>query len=202
MEHKLETDNLEDALSVVGWSHRLVELYARKGDTVVDTTCGNGRDTEFLAGLVGPAGRVLACDIQEEAVQRTGLLLKDSTNVTITCFDHARISEFVPASACRPIKAFMFNLGFLPGSKSNVTTKTSGTLSGLQSALDLLAEGGIITAVCYPGHPGGNEEGQAVTRWAEALPTETFGTVILRLPGQKKAPFLVAVIRRMPSWKR
>ena len=43
----------------------------REGDTVVDATMGNGKDTLFLAELVGPKGRVHAFDVQPEAVERT-----------------------------------------------------------------------------------------------------------------------------------
>ena len=43
----------------------------RLGDTVVDATMGNGKDTLFLAELVGETGHVYAFDVQAEAVART-----------------------------------------------------------------------------------------------------------------------------------
>lgn len=46
------------------------------GDTVVDATMGNGHDTLFLAGQVGPEGHVCAFDIQESALESTRALLE------------------------------------------------------------------------------------------------------------------------------
>ena len=39
----------------------------RPGDLVIDATAGNGHDTLFLAECVGPAGKVLAFDVQAAA---------------------------------------------------------------------------------------------------------------------------------------
>ena len=52
-------------------SHAYARRLIRPGDTVVDATCGNGGDTEFLAGLVGSEGLVIGFDIQPEAIART-----------------------------------------------------------------------------------------------------------------------------------
>ena len=46
------------------------------GDTVIDATMGNGHDTQFLCERVGPAGRVYAFDVQEQAVASTEALLR------------------------------------------------------------------------------------------------------------------------------
>ena len=53
-------------------AHLLLSDIIRKGDTVVDATCGNGHDTIFLAALTGEEGKVIAYDIQEAAIQETG----------------------------------------------------------------------------------------------------------------------------------
>jgi ubiquinone/menaquinone biosynthesis C-methylase UbiE len=49
------------------------------GDTVVDATCGNGRDAVKLASLVGSSGVLHAFDIQEAAVETTRQLLQLQT---------------------------------------------------------------------------------------------------------------------------
>ena len=48
----------------------VLERAVRPGDTVVDATMGNGHDTLMLCEAVGPAGRVYAFDIQQDAVRR------------------------------------------------------------------------------------------------------------------------------------
>ena len=45
-------------------AHHTWRQFVTVGDTVVDATCGNGYDTLFLASLIGPWGRIYACDIQ------------------------------------------------------------------------------------------------------------------------------------------
>ena len=46
------------------------------GGFAIDATAGRGGDTVFLARTVGETGRVLAFDIQEEAVESTRARLK------------------------------------------------------------------------------------------------------------------------------
>ena len=51
---------------------RLVGLQiAKEGDTVVDATCGLGKDSVVLANLVGPTGKLHMFDIQECAITAT-----------------------------------------------------------------------------------------------------------------------------------
>lgn len=51
--------------------------HIQSGDVVLDATCGRGKDTLFLAGLVGKYGQVYAMDIQVAAINSTYGLLKD-----------------------------------------------------------------------------------------------------------------------------
>lgn len=51
--------------------HAHLQSWIHSGDFVIDATAGNGKDTEFLCGLVGREGKVLAFDIQEQAVENT-----------------------------------------------------------------------------------------------------------------------------------
>ncbi len=62
-------------IRVVLWAHQLLAEVLSPGDTAVDLTAGNGTDTLFLARLVGPVGRVIAFDIQQQALQNTAILL-------------------------------------------------------------------------------------------------------------------------------
>ncbi len=64
----------------------------------------------------------------------------------------------------------MFNLGYLPGGRPERATRPETTLPAMNAALGLLAPGGLLSVVAYPGHSGGAAEAEAVTRWARALP--------------------------------
>lgn len=55
------------------WVHnpcRLLGPYVREGMTVLDFGCGPGVFTLAMARLVGPTGRVIACDLQEGMLEK------------------------------------------------------------------------------------------------------------------------------------
>jgi glyoxylase-like metal-dependent hydrolase (beta-lactamase superfamily II) len=91
----------------------------------------------------------------------------------------------------------MFNLGYLPGGDPTVITQPSSTLTALDAAMRLLKPGGIITAVLYPGHDGGDAEADAVRDWACRLPRRAAHVISYRpLNHHARAPYLVAVEKR------
>jgi tRNA A58 N-methylase Trm61 len=63
-------------LSLLELARVSVQRAVTPGSLVGDATAGNGNDTLFLAGLVGPAGLVLAFDIQPEALEATRAALE------------------------------------------------------------------------------------------------------------------------------
>ena len=68
----------------------------------------------------------------------------------------------------------MFNLGYLPGGDKNRTTGISTTLAALEASFMLLTTGGRITILAYTGHPGGQEETEAVKEWVRGLPAGSY----------------------------
>ncbi len=139
-----------------------------EGDTAVDFTMGNGNDTLFLSETVGESGKVYAFDIQEEALVSTEEHLKECgapENYELICDSHHKVKEYVK----EPIKAGMFNLGYLPRSgKKAVTTLRETTMPAVEAALDLLSDDGILLIAVYPGHEEGSLEGAML---AEYFPT-------------------------------
>ncbi len=139
-----------------------------EGDVAVDFTMGNGNDTLFLSRTVGENGRVYAFDIQEDALISTRAHLIEGgapENYTLICASHHRVKEFVS----EPIKAGMFNLGYLPRSgRKGVTTMRETTMPAVEAALELLSDDGILLIAVYPGHEEGSLEGEML---AEFFPT-------------------------------
>ncbi|MBW5447016.1 methyltransferase domain-containing protein [Cohnella sp. CFH 77786] len=189
-------------LSVLTMAQRWVAERARPGDAVVDATAGGGVDTLFLARTVGSKGTVYAFDIQEEALERTRRRLAEASGaeplarVQLYHAGHERMAELLPSSARGRLRAAMFNLGYLPGADASVITKPDTTLAALEAALSLLAPGGVLTAVLYPGHPGGDAEAAAVERWAAGIHSSLAQTVLYRYPQKPNAPYLVALENR------
>ena len=148
----------------------------RPGDTVVDATMGNGKDTLFLAELVGETGRVHAFDVQAEAVERTRERVEEAgfvQRVSLHLAGHETMKEHVQPG----IQAVMFNLGWLPGAQHAVTTLTETTLAAVQAACELIAPGGIVTVCVYPGHDEGKKELSALDVWAAELPVRTYNVL-------------------------
>ena len=56
---------------IAEWNRRFIREEVKTGEICIDATAGTGRDTVFLAELVGRNGRVLAYDIQQEALRQT-----------------------------------------------------------------------------------------------------------------------------------
>ena len=58
------------------WCHEIIRSQAEAGGCYIDATMGKGNDTLFLCELAGENGKVLAFDIQQEALDATRELLR------------------------------------------------------------------------------------------------------------------------------
>ncbi len=161
----------------------------RAGDLVIDATAGNGHDTVFLAECVGPGGKVLAFDVQETALDSARSRVGDLGWVKFFHESHAKMADHAAAGS---VAVIMFNLGYLPGENHGLTTESNETLAALEVAALLLKPAGVLSVICYPGHPAGAAEAVAVEAWMTALATNgwrvaRYGAVGTRRP----APFLL-----------
>ena len=200
-------------------AHELLTANVR-GHLAIDATAGNGHDTEFLAGLVGPTGTVWAFDIQAVALQETASRLRErSISVELRLrsassalpaapaetsrprvigleASHAEMKDHLPVTCLGQISAIMFNLGYLPGADKSCITKTASTRIALDAAVDYLASGGLLTVVVYPGHPGGREEATAVREWFTQQASDCTGELLCEMtPAINPGPQLFALRR-------
>lgn len=173
-------------------AHEMVRERVKAGDRVVDATLGNGHDTVFLAGLVGRSGHVDGFDIQSEAIEYVRQKLQDCpcNQVTLHHVGHEKMADLVSS----PVQAVMFNLGYLPGGDKQVVTRAATTIEAIRAALDLLSSAGIISIVAYPGHPGGQDEADAILALCHSLDGTRFSTTVYKTPSPKpSAPYLITV---------
>lgn len=189
--------SLLDALAHSALFRAMQALSGRQENVyVIDATAGNGHDTcllaDFAAGLAlsGSAGlgtakegivsekndscakiRVLACDIQEEALQKTAERLQEKALSAELCLcGHEAILEKLPKNAV--LAGAVFNLGYLPGKERKaayIATKADTTLQALKLFCGVLVPQGCISVHCYTGHEGGLEEYEAVKGFAASL---------------------------------
>ena len=156
-------------VDLVGLHKHFLLEHIGEGDVAVDFTMGNGNDTLFLSRTVGESGKVYAFDIQEEALVSTAAHLEAEgapKNYELICASHHRVKEFVN----EPIKAGIFNLGYLPRSgKKSVTTMRETTFPAVRAALELLAPDGVLIVAIYPGHEEGALEGEMLREYFSSL---------------------------------
>ena len=156
-------------VDLVSLHKHFISQHLCEGDVAVDFTMGNGNDTLYLSRAVGPLGRVYAFDIQQEALDSTAELLASSgapDNYQLICASHHLVKDYVK----EPIKAGMFNLGYLPRSgRKAVTTMRVTTLPAVQAALELLAPDGVLIVAIYPGHEEGALEGEMLREYFSTL---------------------------------
>lgn len=180
----------KDAVSV---SHWWLQTYLTQGMVAVDATAGNGYDTVFLAGRVGPTGRVYAFDIQEEALRETRARITEqglADRVELIHAGHERLLEYVN----EPINAMVFNLGYRPRGDKRVITRPETTIEALKGGMTLLVSGGLILLTVYTGHPGGEEEWTSLRQFLVRLPKEKWQVVKLKfLNRPEKAPFNIGI---------
>ena len=177
--------------------------HLNEGDVAVDFTMGNGNDTLFLSKAVGSCGRVYAFDIQEEALISTEKHLRDNSapeNFTLICASHHRVREFVK----EPIKAGMFNLGYLPRSgRKTVTTMRETTMLAVEAALDMLLPDGVLIIAIYPGHEEGMLEGEMLKEYFKGTSKYQICPSEFRILNSPDSPYFFLVEKspraRMPE---
>lgn len=182
---------------VVTFSHQLMQETLYEGDTVIDATCGNGNDTLFLSSQVGESGRVLAFDIQYEAVEATRRKVSEHkiTNTRIFQHSHENVDQFLAEN--EKIGGAVFNLGYLPGSDKTIITKGVTTVQAIETLLFFLRERGVIVLVIYHGHTGGREEKEAILHYVTLLDQKHFSVLQYGYINQRNdPPFIIAIEKR------
>jgi len=167
------------------------------GHYAVDATVGNGHDTLFLAGQVGERGHVWGFDVQQPALAATAARLAErglSGRVSLLHAGHQTLAERLPARAAGQLSAVMFNLGYLPGSDKQVTTRPDTTLQALAAALANLRPGGLLSVLAYRGHAGGDDESRAVADWLQEASGRGLPLEVVESPGP-----VLYLLRRLPA---
>jgi tRNA A58 N-methylase Trm61 len=192
-------------MSVLSFAHKLITERLAPGDRAIDATVGTGADTLFLARTVGSRGGVYGFDIQSAALTLAEERLQAAVNlgealppVTLLLESHAAMAEAVPPDWHGTVGAVMFNLGYLPSPSADkaIITMTDSSIAALEAALRLLRPGGIITAVLYPGHEGGDQESAAILAWASEVSTQVAQSIVYRQLQRSTSPYVIALEKK------
>ena len=139
----------------------------------------NAAELAFWGKFGFAAGRVLAFDVQPEAIRSTRTRLEQANvpaeRYSLVCGSHADLLQYVqPGTA----DAVMFNFGWLPGADHAVFSTAQSSIPALQAALQAVRPGGIVSAILYSGAVIGSDEKQAVLRFLRALPLKSFTVLV------------------------
>lgn len=165
-------------LTAVALCHRFLSAAVPPGGLYLDATCGNGHDTLFLAQLAGANGRVIALDIQRQAVDATNALLAAhglAQTAAAHLADHQNLLQFTaPGTA----DCVLFNFGWLPGAAHTVHSEAGGSIPALRAGLQALRPGGVLAAVLYSGKIIGEGEKQAALAFFKSLPLAAYTVLV------------------------
>ena len=166
--------------------------HLKEGDIAVDFTMGNGHDTEFLSKTVGESGHVYAFDIQEQALSSTADNLKNAgcpNNYSLILDSHHNVKNYVDV----PIKAGMFNLGYLPGGNKKITTMRETTMPAIEAAISLLDRDGILLIAVYPGHAEGDAEGKMIAEYLSTLVRFQYCATRINILNSPTSPYFYVI---------
>lgn len=171
---------MEFPLNSLGLTHVFLAGRVRPGDFCIDATAGNGHDTAFLCSLVGAGGRVLALDVQPQAVTNTNCLLEQQGYAAIgraVLAGHENLAQF---AAPGTVDAICFNFGWLPGGDHAVFTHPETSIPAVQAALQCLRPGGALSLCLYYGGRSGYEERDALLAYVQQLDARQYTVLVTR----------------------
>lgn len=179
-------------LDLLDLHKKFILNHLREGDTAVDFTMGNGHDTEFLSKTVGDSGHVYAFDIQEMAIESTRKHLSEvgcPENYTLIRDSHHKVLDYVKG----PIRAGMFNLGYLPGGDKRITTMRETTMPAIKAAISLLGEDSVLNVAVYPGHAEGDAEGKMICGYLSTLDRRKICATQIKILNSPTSPYFIVI---------
>ncbi|MBR1392903.1 MAG: class I SAM-dependent methyltransferase [Ruminococcus sp.] len=179
---------MPSTFGAVHLAHEFLSLHVKEGDTCIDATAGRGKDTAFLCSLVGESGRVIAFDVQPEAVESTKALISEKGYEGIAevhLDSHENADKYADAGS---VKAVVFNFGWLPGGDHTKHTHTESSIAALKKCLPLLTEDGVMSLSIYYGRDTGFEEKDAILEFIRTLPVGEYAVIVSEFVNRPNCP--------------
>ena len=166
--------------------HDFLRRQVEPGATCIDATAGKGRDTALLCRLAGEGGRVLAFDVQQDAVDQTRALL-DAEGLTaeVVLDSHANMARYMAPGS---VDCIVFNFGRLPGGDPHLFTTAITSLPAIEAGLTLLKPGGVMALAIYYGKENGYDETNAILQHLKSLNDRAFTVLACDWLNRKNDP--------------
>ena len=182
-------------MNALTYVHETIKRQIGNGAVCIDATAGRGYDTAFLCELVGERGRVIAFDIQQEAIDSTRKLLHErGLSAELVLSSHANMAEYAEPES---VDCIVFNLGYLPKGDHSVYTHFESTRKAIESGLELLKPGGLMCVSVYYGGDSGYEEKDALLPWLKELDDSKYQVLATFFHNWKKDPPIPIIIYKL-----
>lgn len=182
---------------ITDWCRHFIALQVKPGDLCIDATMGNGQDTLLLCRLAGADGRVVAFDIQPQALVNTKKRLSEAgvpDNHRLILDSHSHMEQYADAGT---VSCITFNLGYLPGGDHALATRASTTLQAVRQGLSLLKKDGLMTLCIYSGKDTGFEEKDALLPFLKGLNPRQYLVILSSYYNRPNHPPVPVLIRRL-----
>ena len=181
-------------LNTLGVVHEFLKQNIKEGAFCIDATAGKGRDTALLCRLAGSTGRVLAFDIQQDAVDQTRALLEqERLQANVILDSHAHMEQYAEAGT---VDAVVFNFGRLPGGDPKIFTQADSSVQAIEAGLRLLKAGGVMAIALYYGKENGYDEKYAIEQYLKTIDDRVFTVLSCEWSNRKGEPPLPILIWR------
>lgn len=173
---------------ITNWVQELFRLQVPEGGIYIDATMGNGQDTLFLCRLAGERGKVLAFDIQEQALKATDKLLREyrmREKAHLYLESHVYMEGYAEKES---VDGIFFNFGYLPGGDHSLATRPDTSVKAIAAGLSLLKKGGVMALCIYSGGDTGYEEKEAILKYLKALDEKRYLVIVNSFYNRRKDP--------------
>ncbi len=181
--------------NIVQYYHFLISEFLTEDCIAVDCTCGNGNDSLYLCNAMKGKGFLYAFDIQEEAIQNTKELLNKTcefNNYSVIHDSHVNVDRYISEK----VQLAVYNLGYLPESKSGLSTNPRTTIPALEKMIKQLKLKGYILIAAYTGHDKGLERND-IFEYLEKLDDRLYKVINHRIININNYPPELFIIQKM-----
>mgnify|MGYP000009519585 FL=1 len=184
-------------LQITAYMQHFIRQQVMPGDICIDATMGNGNDTALLSQLAGKRGRVLAFDIQKQALEHTKERLKRDNcpeNYQLLLESHENMDVYAEEET---VSCITFNLGYLPGGDHSVATRADSSIRAVESGLKLLKKGGLMTLYIYSGGDTGYQERDEMLAFIRQLDPHKYLVILSEYANRPNDPPIPVLIIKL-----
>lgn len=187
---------MTQSVNALSLAHSFIAENVKPGDLCIDATAGRGGDTVFLCGLTGSTGRVIAFDIQPDAVESTRERVRESgfEGVAEVILDsHSHMDQYAQPET---VSCITFNFGWLPGGDHNIFTHPETSIEAIEKGLALLKPDGVMSLCIYYGRENGTAERDALLEYLAGLDSRKCSVLVSSFVNRPSCPPIAAFIMK------